>query len=435
MLVNRRLTALVGMLVILIQVGHGQTERREQKDTTKHVAHPLEPGKVIDEIVPQPGSIIDIGVGDAYFDWKKGLFDKIGLKYEVSYQLLFQSASEIAPGQTQDRALGQWWGFLTKWELINRGKRNRGGIVFSMFDRRSLGSYALPSNFGIVNVGGITTNVEFTYWTYGIENLYWEQWVGLGDHNLMFRVGNQVATLMIDPFRFKDSRVSFTTGPFAFHPTIPFPTFGFGTAFKWLPSTGSGLYVAGTLNDMNGDPNAQGFDWSTVSRGEFFYGAEVGYNWKRTKGDYDHVHLLFFYADKRSTRSPESLPNKEGWGFSVLGEKQFGQLVTWLKYTYNTAQGGGVAGSFSNHTLTTGLSYKNPFNIQGEITAGYFFMDPIDELFGEEARNQSGLETYWRILLTRNIWVTPGVHFAFNPTLNTATDFASIPHIKFRVAL
>ncbi|MEP0131758.1 MAG: carbohydrate porin [Eudoraea sp.] len=397
--------------------------------------NPMDPEQVIDDIVPKPGFLFDIGVPQNYFDWKDEVYNKTGLKFGVSYQLLTQAASTVAPDAIYDKAVGQWTGFMIKWTLINRNKKNKGSLVFSMFDRRGLGNNAVPSNFGIVDIGGITTNVEFTNWNFAIENLYWEQWIGLGERDVMFRIGNQVATVIIDPFRFKDSRVSFTTGPFAFHPTMPTPTFGFGAAFKWLPAKGSGLYISGTLNDMNGDPNLQGFDWSTVSRGEFFYAGEVGYNWVRGKDDYDHLSLLVFYADERSTRSPETLPNKAGGGFSILGEKQWGNWVGFAKYTYNTAQGGGVTGTLSNHTVTAGAVYKNLLNVNGETGVGFYYMNPIDEIFGEEARDQTGIEAYWRISLTRNIWVTPGIQFVFNPTLNPEDDFVAIPHIKFRVAI
>jgi hypothetical protein len=325
---------------------------------------------------------------------------------------------------------------MMKWTLINRKKGgNKGGFVFSLMDRRSLGNNSVPSNFGITEVGGITTNVEFTKWFFAIENLYWEQWFNFKRSKLMFRIGNQVITTILNPFRFKDTRVSFTIGPFCFHPTMPYPTFGFGASFKWMPNQGTGVYVAGSLNDMNGDPNLQGFDWSTVGRGEFFYGAEIGYNWQRSKDDYDHVHLIIFYASERSTRSPETLPNKAGWGFSFLGEKQFDRWIIFANYTYNTAQGGGVAGTLSEHTMTTGMAYKNPLNVSGEVAVGFLYMNPIEEIFNVEVRNQYGLEAYWRISLTRNIWVTPGAQLVFHPSINMTSDFIAIPHIKFRVAL
>jgi len=397
--------------------------------------HPTEAGNVLDDIARLPGSVIPFGVPQSWFDWKDDAYDRFGLKFGFSYQMLFQSASDVAPTATYDTALGDWWGFMIRWSALNKGKDYEGNLVFSMFERRGVGNNAVPANFGLADIGGITTNVEFTTWSFAIENLYWEQWLSSGQHRSMFRIGNQVVTTLLDPFRFKDSRVSFTTGPFAFHPTVPAPTFGFGAGFKWWPDEDSGLYIAGSLNDMNGDPNLQGFDWSTVGRGEFFYGAEVGHNWKRSKDDFDHVHLLVFHADERSTRSPEDLPNKAGGGFSLLGEKQVDRWVGFAGYTFNTAEGGGVAGTLSEHTVTAGVAYRNPFNVKGEAAVGLLYMNPIEEIFEEEVRDQYGVEMYWRILLTPNIWITPGVQLVFDPALNFEDDFISIPHLKFRVAL
>ena len=441
----KRKNLFIFAMIMSIHAGMGQNIKMQQenvdRDTIKETkyqdspVHPLEPGNVIDENVPKPGTIFDIGVGQRYFDWKDEVYDKIGLKFGFSYQLLYQGASAVLPEAEYDKAAAHWTGFLTKWDLINRKKKHKGTLVFSMFDRRTLGNNASPSTFQLAEVGGITSNVEFTVWEFAIENLYWEQWFNFEKHDLMFRIGNQVATVLIDPFRFKDSRKSFTTGPFAFHLTMPTPTLGFGAGFQWLPSKGSGLYVSGTLNDMNGDPNLQGFDWSTVSRSEFFYAGEIGYNWRRSKDDYDHLHLTVFYADKRSTRSPETLPNEAGGGFSVLGEKQVDHWVGFAKYTYNTAQGGGVAGTFSNHTVTAGAAYKDLLNISGEAAIGFYYMNPIDEIFGEEARDQFGIEMFWHVLLTRNILMTPGIHFVFNPSLNPEEYFVAIPHFKFRVQI
>ena len=62
-------------------------------------------------------------------------------------------------------------------------------------------------------------------------------------------------------------------------------------------------------------------------------------------------------------------------------------------------------------------------------------MNPIEEIFDGDVRNQYGIETYWRILLTPHIWITPGIHMVFDPALNPETDFSAIPHLKFRVPL
>ena len=397
--------------------------------------NPLEAGNVLDEIAPLPGSVIDIGVPQGWFDFKNSIYEKTGLRFGFSYQMLGQYASDVLPDAEFDTALGHWWGFLTKWTLLDRGGDYEGTLVFSMFERGAVGNNAVPSNFGLAEVGSLTTNVEYTSWYFAVENLYWEQWLKSEQQEFMLRVGNQVVTTLLNPFRFKDSRVSFTTGPWAFHPSVPYPTFGFGTGFKWWPQKESGLYFAGSLNDMNGDPNLEGFDWSTVGRGEFFYGFEIGYDRKRSKDDYDHIHLLVFYADERSTRSPDTLPNKAGGGFRLHGERQWDHWVGFAGYTYNTAEGGGVAGTLANHVVTLGAAYLNPFGIKGEASASLLYMNPIEEIFDGPVRDQYGFEAYWRVLLTQNIWITPGIHLISNPALNQEEDFIAIPQLKFRIAL
>ena len=176
--------------------------------------NPLEAGNQIADIVPKAGSIIDVGLGPSYFDWKDKVYDKIGLKFGVSYNFMYQTASEVVPGAA-DAAMSDMWGFMMKWTLVNRKKKNKGGIVFSMFERYHIGDYPNPSLFGPANVGSITSAVEWTDWRFTVENLYWEQWINFKKHKLMFRVGNQLAAALIDPFRFKVATINFSTGPFA----------------------------------------------------------------------------------------------------------------------------------------------------------------------------------------------------------------------------
>jgi len=115
--------------------------------------HPLNPEKILEDIVPQPGALIPYGVPNSWFDFKDDVYDKIGLKFGVSYQMLMQSASDTLPNSKFDTALGDWWGFLTKWTLLNRGTENEGTLVFSMFERGAVGNNAVPADFGIGDVG------------------------------------------------------------------------------------------------------------------------------------------------------------------------------------------------------------------------------------------------------------------------------------------
>jgi carbohydrate-selective porin OprB len=74
---------------------------------------------------------------------------------------------------------------------------------------------------------------------------------------------------------------------------------------------------------------------------------------------------------------------------------------------------------------------------------GFIWMQPVSDPVpvsspalgpaGTRARDQYGMETYWKLLVTPDLWVTPGVQFLFNPSRNFSTDFVAVPQIKFRL--
>jgi hypothetical protein len=106
-----------------------------------------------------------------------------------------------------------------------------------------------------------------------------------------------------------------------------------------------------------------------------------------------------------------------------------------LRATRTTLPRGDVAGTLSEHTLTSGVAYLNPANIRGEAAISLLYMNPIEEIFAAPVRDEYGIETYWRISFSNNIWITPGIRLVFNPSLNQEDDFIAIPQFKFRVAL
>lgn len=154
-----------------------------------------------------------------YEQFKEGLYEKWGLKIGASYQMLYQYASETTPSAEFDSALGHWWGFTTKWTPFRRGKDFEGSVVFSAHERVGVGDHAVPAQFGGADIGSSWSNYEFTEWTFSVKDLYWEQ--RFKKDRLVVRAGNQIPTAIMNSFRFKDARTSFTSSPFAFHESIP----------------------------------------------------------------------------------------------------------------------------------------------------------------------------------------------------------------------
>jgi Carbohydrate-selective porin, OprB family len=366
-------------------------------------------------------------------DLRRRLYAEYGITFAAAYNQLYQYTSATAPTALYNQALGAWAQASMTWTPLDRGGDHEGTLVVRGAYRGSLGDNAVPAQFGVRDIGSIWSNYEFTSWKQGfrIEDLFWEQQLG---PEFSFRVGNQGPQSVFNFFRFKDARTGFTASPLAFNETIPYPTFGLGGSFRWQPvPSDPEVYVVGTLNDMNGDPADLGLDWNTFGLGQYFYGLEIGKNWRRDNGEFDHFHIDVFYASERSTRSPDTSPNTAGGGFKVAGEKQVDRVVGFASYTYNTAEGGGISATLSGQTAVAGLAYLRPFGVQGEAAVGFMWSQLIPGLLPTVVRrSQSGVETYWNIGVTPNSTFGPGVQFIFNPVLNPNVNVAVVPSIKFR---
>jgi hypothetical protein len=378
-----------------------------------------------------------------YFQWKEDLYEKTGLKLAFAYNAGYFHTSDVTttfplPSPDDDSwAAAGWLQIETKWTILNRGEDWQGAIVAGIDWRHEYGD--IEPAFFQFQTGSLWAN-EFLHvsWDPWFFPLYWEQW-GKKDR-FVFRVGSQVATQTLDFFRFKDGRTSFSNAQATVPSgTMPWPGPGFGAMFEWWPIEDSNLYVLGTINDMNAEPGEWSWD-NAFEYGQFFYAIEVGNHLGTFPRNFDHVHLTLYYADKRDTQAGGDtfFPNKAGWGFKVAGEKQWGKIVGFANYSYNTAEGGHFGITLGRHGVNAGVARLMPFGIRGEAAVGATWMNPIQEFEGgvtgwSNARDQFGIEAYWKILLTPDLWITPGGQFIWNPSYNLDRDFIAVGSFKFRL--
>jgi hypothetical protein len=421
---------------------------------------PIDVGPDLDASFPKPGSLFGTAVPSKYFDWKVDLYKKTGLKLGISYQALYMGLpkSQTVTDSSRNTGLGGFLLIEAQWNFINKDKDYQGGITVTLDWRHALGGNNVMPGSLFSDVGS-GTGVDATYlpWDAYPSVLFWEQ--HLKKDRFWFRIGQTAPAAMMDFFRYKDGRVSFTgvinTNPVSIIPHAP-PSLGFG--FNWNPIEGSELYVKGVLNDLNVSPGE--FDWSGLFEyGEIFTAVELGKHWRRGPKEFDHAHIMFFYADKKSTSGAEiqdqfiPFPSVAGWGFKVHGSKQWNNLVAFANYTYNTSEGGGLdVFTGIQHSVTAGLVINQPLNIAGELGMALSLSSPLEN-WGNSINNPQNIsdilltqvwtvardvpefsaEIYWRILVLKQLWMTPGMQFFVNPTYNTRTDFIFVPHIKARV--
>ena len=400
-------------------------------DEGRRIGTPVDVERDLDFSFPKRDYILPRIIPKKYFKWKEDLYEKYGVKLGFSYQAIYQKASETTSffGFEGENDVAGGWALLEgKWEIYNRNKDYEGSLVASLDWRTTFTGGRDPAFWGVFDVGSQwPTDFGYVEWDPWFPVAFWEQW--FTKDRFVLRLGQQNVMGIYDFFRFKDLRVAFSGTPLtAPAAAIPFPGPGLGAAFELWPIKDSTLYVVGTVNDMNFEIGR--WTWDTaIKEADFFYGLEVGYNWTRGKGDFDHLHFNLFFADKPAENPLPIFPNESGWGFKVLGEKQFGRFVGFGSYTYNTAEGGAFGATFSRHTVTAGGAFLKPFGMRGEIGIGATWADPIDNAL----RDQYGVEAYWKILITPSLWVTPGVQFIFDPTFNPDTDTIGIYQIKARL--
>ena len=130
-----------------------------------------------------------------------------------------------------------------------------------------------------------------------------------------------------------------------------------------------------------------------------------------------------------------------GWGAKIAGEKQWGRLVGFANYAYNNSRGGGFGFTFYEHAVNVGLALNKPLGIRGEVAGALTWARALDgggcgllvplqiDCNGD---SQAGIEVYWKILLTPDLWITPGTQLHFNPVRNPDANFVTIPTLKFR---
>ena len=432
-------------LVLLAAAGAGQA-RAEIVYNDELVEHLPGPEALYDpdqgqpqSLLPEPREVLFPGLGLPFeaerLAFRKRLFDQYGLTYGMSYQQLAQYATTTLPNR-QDWAIGGWAATELTWTPLDRGGDYQGSLVFRGAWRGPVGgNNPWPAVFGPLNLGLAWSAYEFTSWKsrYEVEDLFWEQRLG---PTFSFRFGNQAPQQTVNIFRFKDARTSFTASPLAFSETIPYPAFGAGLSFRWRPAWLSGLYVNGVLNDMNGNPSQGSLNWSRLKLSQLFGGIEVGKQWRRENGEYDQLALLVFHAGTRSIFNPETTPNKAGGGFKILGEKQFGRVVGFAAYTYNTAQGGGISTTFSGNTAVAGVALLRLFGLRGEAAVAGMWTRPFPNILpGSGQRDQWGIETYWNVAVTPNTTLTPGIQLIFDPAFNPRANFVALPQLKFRISL
>ena len=402
------------------------------------IGMPANPETDLEEAFPERGSVLPaIPPPRPYFEFKEGLYDRVGLKLAFNYSMLALGASSAKPAG-EDASQGRrsaWAGVLqieAQWVLYQREKDYPGSIV-AVFDwRQTYQNTAQPAFFSLDTGSAWPHDFFFLNWGPWFPTLFYEQ--GFKKDVFVLRIGQFASVLQfLDFFRFKDSRTSFTGSPFTLPGHVnPVAPPGFGIQFDLRPIKNNELYFTGIIHDQNGQPDV--YSWNEFfTKADHYYGLEIGYFWKRAPNDFDHLHVNVVYAAEADQPSPIAavlqVGTTPGWLVKAHGSKQIDRWVVFGNYTYNTSQGGPQGPTVADHSVTAGVAFLRPFEINGEWSFGAVWANS----FNRSLRDQYGIETYWKILFASDLWVTPNLQLIFNPTYNTTKTVLAVGGIKLRL--
>ncbi len=359
---------------------------------------------------------------DPWFEWKGGLQERHGLSFGADYSALYLG-SDNSLGE--DNASGGMVRFFGSWDLVGRGTKNTGAFVWKIEHRHRYGEVS-PNGFGLGELGYVGfIGAPWSNQGTRLTNLYWRQ-----------RFNEGRATVIAGYLDATDYADTFVGGsPWTGFTNLAFST---GSASMFLPNDATlgiaaagmlteNLYLIGGITNAYADPTDP-FDDSFdrfFSNSEHFVTLEAGWTSSQERIYQDNTHLTFWHVDDSLQAGAI-----EGWGLAFSHVRHIDDH--WMPFIR-----GGYAedgGSLLQKSLSLGVMYqKNPgADLFG---LGLNWGEPNESSFGSGLDDQYTVEAFYRIPITQQVALTPGIQYIKNPALNPQDDSIFMFGLRARIAL
>ena len=350
----------------------------------------------------------------SWYEWKFDLFERYALQFSLAYSALAHHASETRPGK-EDDAVGGVFDFGGTWAPFNRGGEWQGMLGFRIADQHKLGTKIAPAAFGDEIGSAWGTSLAFDDISLTVIEGWWEQRLG---SKSALRFGKLDASGVFDPATLGNPFEHFMGQTFNLNSSIAFPAEGLGLLVNVEPLQNFSIMVG--IVDSNGNGKDWNFD-SFFTEQEHLKLAEVSWfpDTGLGRGEY---HLTVWDSDERDDGMVPS-----GHGYTLYAAQRVGGITPFLRYGHSS----GGAAALKN-MVATGIGFHQPFGRRSDgIGLGLSWGEP----FGENAREQYGVEAYYRIQLTRELAVTPDIQYIIDPARHPAADSTVVLSLRLRANL
>jgi len=351
-----------------------------------------------------------------WFDFKKSLNDKYGLQFGVAYTTTYQKVDEVLPGN-DDEGMTGIFRISGKWELVNRGGKNKGSLVFSVDNRSNYKDVAASDTGSQAGYIGPTATIFGAPDTVLVD-FNWQQYINDGKTGIL--IGR------FDPMDFL--HIQGSTNPWGafqnlntlLESSIGYPDVGVGAgASHWFRDK---YYVMGGFNDANGRLTEEG---AYKDGAEFFKFAEIGWSPGRDQRYFRNVHLSLWQVDDREE---DGVDGAEGVAIGA----NWTWNMTWMLFT--------KIGFSDVDTANDPQIYEESYTVGGM----YYFAERSDllglavnhgELAAPSLNSQTTTELFYRVQVAQNLAVTPSVQILQDPALNASESTVTLYGVRMRFTL
>ena len=302
---------------------------------------------VIEEDAMPRRAVVEERITQNWFDWKPHVQEEHGFSIGLDYTPLYlQSSEEGVSGK--DNASSGIFRVFGSWDLVGRGTKNTGALVWKIENRHSYTEVS-PQDFGFDQ--GYVGLIEAPFSDEGtrLTNLYWRQ---------RFNEGKSTVTVgMLDVTDYVD--VYALASPWTGFMNFAFST---GSAAMFIPNDATfgiaggtmlsdNLFLIGGITNAYTDPTEP---FETVgdffSENEYFSSIELGWTRGQERIYLDNMHVTLWHVD-------ESIPagTPGGWGVAFNYSRTLDNN-TWMPFLR-----GGYAddgGTLLQKSLSVGLGYN-----------------------------------------------------------------------------
>ncbi|MFM9959459.1 MAG: carbohydrate porin, partial [Phycisphaerales bacterium] len=242
-----------------------------------------------------------------------------GLRFGVAFTTLFQKAS--GAGDNRDAAGGDL-DLLLRWNLIGRGTKNPGTLIFNNEYRFQIGDRT-PSELGREIGTGIGTTNGFSERPMVVKELYWVQ--HLFDGVIRVGAGRAEPENLVGGHKLQSANTFFLNKAFSGNPAIAYPGSGLAAAGALRPN--DQWYVSAGAANAYGQTNQAQID-SLFEEWDLFSFVEAGWTPKFEGaggdggGGQGRYRVALWRIDERS-RGSASVP--EDSGISLIADQDFGE--------------------------------------------------------------------------------------------------------------